>query len=290
MGKSIDLIYEEDKTVAELYADPRRLKQILVNLLTNAVQFTPNRGQVTLQVKVNRDEDFIQFSVIDNGVGIASEDLKRLFQPFVQVDSRLNRELEGTGLGLTLVQKLTDLHGGSVHVESEVGRGSRFTINLPWGRGMLAQQKPEEPLGELLVDRLMETKNLQTEASARPAVILLAEDNMANIITIGDYLESHDFRVVVAQNGLEAIEKTEESKPDIILMDIQMPAMDGLEAMRRLRSTLRFASTPIIALTALAMSGDRERCLQAGANEYMSKPVNLKKLLHTINKMLGPME
>ena len=108
---------------------------------------------------------------------------------------------------------------------------------------------------------------------------------MANILTIGDYLESHGFQIVVAHNGLEAIEKAEESNPDIILMDIQMPAMDGLEATRRLRENSRFVTTPIIALTALAMPGDRERCLKAGANEYMSKPVGLQRLLRTINEL-----
>jgi CheY-like chemotaxis protein len=110
---------------------------------------------------------------------------------------------------------------------------------------------------------------------------------MANVLTIGDYLESHDFQIVVAHNGLEAIEKAEESNPDIILMDIQMPSMDGLEATRHLRENSRFATTPIIALTALAMPGDRERCFEAGANEYMSKPVGLQRLLRTINELHG---
>jgi len=285
--KSINLTYEEDKTASKLYADPRRLKQILVNLLTNAVKFTPERGEITLQVLADLEEDLIQFSVTDNGIGIAPEDLKRLFQPFVQVDTGLNRQNEGTGLGLALVQKLTDLHGGSVQVESAVGRGSRFTINLPWGRDMLAQSQVSEPREELLSGRQMEKDHLQTEVSEHLTVILLAEDNMANVLTIGDYLESHDYQIVVAHNGLEAIEKAEENNPSIILMDVQMPAMDGLEAIRRLRATPRFATTPIIALTALAMPGDRERCLEAGANEYMSKPVSLKKLLRTINEIQG---
>jgi CheY-like chemotaxis protein/anti-sigma regulatory factor (Ser/Thr protein kinase) len=290
MQKSIDLSFEEDQSVSKLYADPRRLKQILVNLLTNAVKFTPKRGQVILRVTADADEDLIQFAVIDNGIGIAPEDLERLFQPFVQVDSRLNRQNEGTGLGLALVQKLTDLHGGSVQVESAIGSGSRFTINLPWGRDMLAQQKPSEPRDEMLIGKQIGTNNIQPEASIHSSIILLAEDNMANVLTIGDYLESHDFQVVVAHNGLEAIDKANENNPDIILMDIQMPAMDGLEAIRRLCATPGFADTPIIALTALAMPGDRERCIEAGANEYMSKPLNLKKLLHAILQLAGVRE
>jgi CheY-like chemotaxis protein len=117
--------------------------------------------------------------------------------------------------------------------------------------------------------------------------ILLAEDNMANILTIGEYLESHGYQIIVAHNGFEAIEKAEEVHPNLFLMDIQMPALDGLEAIRRLRAGTRFASTPIIALTALAMPGDRERCFDVGANEYMSKPVSLKLLAKTIEKMLN---
>jgi Response regulators consisting of a CheY-like receiver domain and a winged-helix DNA-binding domain len=117
-------------------------------------------------------------------------------------------------------------------------------------------------------------------------VILLAEDKAANIMTIGDYLENYGFEVVVAHDGLEAIEKAEAIKPDLILMDIQMPVLDGLEAMAHLRRDPAFKSTPIIALTALAMPGDRERCLEAGANEYMSKPVSLKMLRQTIEGLL----
>jgi CheY-like chemotaxis protein len=117
-------------------------------------------------------------------------------------------------------------------------------------------------------------------------LILLAEDNEANTLTVGEYLDSHGYKMVYAHDGMEAVDKAEETDPDIILMDIQMPVMDGLEAIRRLRVDTRFDSTPIIALTALAMPGDRERCLDAGANEYMSKPVSLKKLSATISKML----
>ena len=120
--------------------------------------------------------------------------------------------------------------------------------------------------------------------------ILLAEDNPANLLTIGDYLESKNFRVVVAHNGVEAIARASEISPDIILMDIQMPVMDGLEAIRRLREDPRFGSVPIVALTALAMHGDRERCLEAGASEYLSKPVDLKSLVRLLHSLMGPSE
>ena len=130
--------------------------------------------------------------------------------------------------------------------------------------------------------------NIETalDPSAPPRVILLAEDNMANILTIGEYLKSYGYQLITAHDGLETIQKAVDVNPDVILMDIQMPVMDGLEAMSRLRTNPRFAETPIIALTALAMSGDRERCLLAGASEYMSKPVSLRALRETVEALL----
>ena len=284
--KSITLTYRLETTVSKMYADPRRLKQTLVNLLTNAVKFTPDNGYVILRVHGNAEQDRIQFSVIDTGIGIAPEDMENLFQPFVQVDSRLTREYEGTGLGLALVQKLTDLHGGSVDVESEVGKGSRFTINLSIGQAMLEQPKVIESNDKLSTVEQTEKTDIPTAELTDRRVILLAEDNMANILTIGDYLESHGYQVVVAHDGLSAIEQAEALQPNIILMDIQMPVLDGLEAIHILRAMPRFAATPIIALTALAMPGDRERCLEAGANEYMSKPVSLKALAEKIRELV----
>jgi PAS domain S-box-containing protein len=283
--KSITLGYQEEPTVAKMYADPRRLKQILVNLLTNAVKFTPDNGQVILQVRGDVEQDRIQFSIMDTGIGIALKDLRLLFVPFSQVDSTLTREYEGTGLGLALVQKLTDLHGGSVQVESEVGQGSRFTIHLPIGQIMVAQQGVIESADTIPGNEQTEELNIPEEVERR--MVLLAEDNKANILTIGDYLESQGYQVVVAQDGLSAMQKAEALQPDVILMDIQMPVLDGLEAIRRLRALPRFKTTPIIALTALAMPGDRESCLEAGANEYVSKPASLKELVKNIHQLLS---
>jgi CheY-like chemotaxis protein len=226
----------------------------------------------------------VQFSVTDTGIGIAPEDLKRLFKPFVQVDSRLSREYEGTGLGLALVHRLADLHGGSVQVQSEPGKGSTFTVSLPWGLNIIEEQDDPEPSDAPRDD--MEEENILQGSRAR-RTILLAEDTLSNILTVGEYLESHGYQVLVAHNGLEAIDLAEKNDPDLILMDIQMPVLDGLDAIKRLRADSRFASTPIIALTALAMPGDREHCLEAGANEYLSKPVSLKGLVKTIGELLA---
>jgi CheY-like chemotaxis protein/anti-sigma regulatory factor (Ser/Thr protein kinase) len=284
--KSITVTYTNQAQVPKIFADARRLKQVLVNLLTNAVKFTPEKGHVTLSVKTDLDQDLIAFSVIDDGVGIDQMDLQKLFQPFVQVDSSLNRHYEGTGLGLALVQKLTDMHGGSVHVQSEVGKGSCFTIHLSCNQDVIAELKEAEFPRAVRASTSFEMAKASETHLSRGRV-LLAEDNQPNILTIGEYLESHAYEVVVAHDGLEAIAKAQEINPGIILMDIQMPAMNGLEAIAHLRTNPRFASTPIIALTALAMPGDRERCLQAGANEYLSKPASLKMLLKTIENLLA---
>jgi len=286
LKKSIVLDFQSQQARHTLIADPRYLKQVLINLLTNAVKFTPVNGRVALEVTTNAEKGLIQFSVSDTGIGITPENLKRLFQPFVQVDSRLNRQFEGTGLGLALVQRLADIHGGSVKVESEAGRGSRFTINLPWQPDTLPQQASTLERTELAVSRQVE----KSSAITSHRLILLAEDNLASILIISDYLEGKNFRVVVAHNGLEAITLASEINPNIILMDVQMPVMNGLEATRRLRADSRFRSIPILALTALAMPGDRERCLEAGATEYLSKPVSLKDLVKMIYSLTGQSE
>jgi PAS domain S-box-containing protein len=285
--KSIAVTYTNEASISQIYADPRRLKQVLVNLLSNAVKFTRERGKVTLQVSSDLTQDLIRFSVIDNGIGISEQDLKRLFQPFVQVDSRLNRQHEGTGLGLALVQRLTDLHGGSVQVESEVGKGSRFTVSLACKLDEIAKLEARTSQTVSAAYKPPEKNEADSNDPEPRRVVLLAEDNMANVLTIGEYLKSHNYEVVVAHDGLEAIKVAETINPDVILMDIQMPVMTGLDAIAHLRGEARFAFTPIVALTALAMSGDRERCLAAGASEYMSKPVSLKLLAETIHDLIG---
>jgi CheY-like chemotaxis protein len=183
------------------------------------------------------------------------------------------------------VQKLVDMHGGSVHVESEVGSGSRFTIRLPWGQKLMAQQAAAESAPKPSQEQIKKP-NISASLASKHGLILLAEDNMASILTIGEYLKTQGYQFVQAHDGLEALEKAHSNHPDVILMDIQMPVMDGLEVIRRLRKDPRFVATPMIAITALAMPGDRERCLEAGANEYMSKPVRLKVLKKTIEDLL----
>ena len=270
-----------DSRVSTMQADERRLKQILVNLLSNAVKFTSEGGEIGLQVLGDVEQQIVHFVVWDTGIGISQENIGRLFQPFVQLDSSLSRQYTGTGLGLALVRRLAELHGGSVSVESEVGKGSRFTVSLPW---RVARDEKRVASDE---ERVGKDGALDARHSASVAV-LLAEDSETNLTAMSDYLSAKGCRVIVARNGSEAIRRAREDRPDVILMDIQMPGMDGLEAIRHIRAEPdpRVAQVPIIALTAIAMSGDRQRCMEAGANEYLSKPVSLKELVEVIEAQL----
>ena len=268
----------------QLRGDPGRLRQILTNLVGNAIKFTPEGGEIGLEVGEDAEKQVIHFTVWDTGIGISREDMRQLFQPFVQLDSSLARQYAGTGLGLSLVLRLVELHGGGISMESEVGQGSRFTISLPRsGRGILAN--PISGVEAAGVDKPALTIDQKLKAAEHP-LILLTDDNEDHINMILEFLQVHGYQTITARNGSEAIAQAKEEKPDVILMDIQMPGMDGLEATRRLRADADLVNIPIIALTALAMPGDRERCLQAGANEYFSKPVSPSELVKKIETFL----
>ncbi|MEY3305152.1 MAG: AAA family ATPase [Pseudanabaena sp.] len=262
-----------------LLMDTNRIKQVLINLLSNAVKFTPDGGQVSLCIDgqslpdptMNCPQGFLRITIKDTGIGILPENLDKIFQPFTQIDSALNRRYEGTGLGLALVKKIVELHKGFVQVNSEVGAGSSFIINLPW--------LTETPSS---VEEL-HSQSDQTDQLSAP-LILLVEDDAANVMTISTYLEAKGYRVAFAENGQEAIALVQSLRPNVILMDIQMPIMDGIEATKRIRQDLGIGDIPIIALTALAMKDDHERCLKAGADEYLSKPVRLSLLTEMIQK------
>lgn len=260
-------------------ADARRLKQILVNLLSNAVKFTGRDGEIRLEVIGDEVAGMISFKVCDSGIGISSEKLEQLFKPFIQLESKLSRNHKGTGLGLALVRQLAELHGGSVGVKSEEGVGSEFQVSLPWNN--LQGEKVTESVGS--------TKAQGSNNAEGKERILLVDDNPVNIEAVKSFLENKGYRIEAAGCGQSGIEKYSLFKPDLILMDIQMPGMDGLEATKEIRAIenqKQCAKTPIIALTALAMPGDRERCLSAGCDDYLSKPVGLKQLLARIEKLL----
>lgn len=278
-SKGLEIRYRCDPRVLTVHCDNRRLKQILVNLLGNAVKFTPEGGKIDVQVEADVDKQVVHFIVTDTGIGIPSDQLSRLFKPFVQLDSALARQYPGTGLGLTLVFRMAELHGGSVSVNSEPGKGSTFSVALPWS----ADAQPVSHVDPLESGAVIEARGTENYG----VTILLAEDNEANATMLTEFFSVQGYRVVVAQDGEEAVELAERHHPDIVLMDIQMPNVDGLEATRRIRQRSGPEQLPIVALTALAMPGDRELCLEAGADEYLSKPVGLHELHTVIQRRLA---
>ena len=281
--KQISVLLTVDPAVTVLQADARRLKQILVNLLGNAVKFTPADGQAGLTVRGNAKQGVAEFTVWDTGIGIAAEDLPRLFQDFVQLDTRLARDYEGTGLGLATVWRLAELHGGQVKAESDgPGKGSRFTVSLPWaGEKTLeppAANHSAETAVAVLASDLKPTK---------PALVLIAEDNPIILNVLQSTLAAQGYPVVVAEDGEAALAQARQLRPALVVMDLQMPKLDGLEAIRQMRADPALAATPVLALTARAMPGDRERCLAAGANDYLSKPVNLREFISVVRRLVA---
>ncbi|HRJ75436.1 MAG TPA: ATP-binding protein, partial [Anaerolineales bacterium] len=273
--KKIQVSFKVHGEVATIMGDERRLKQVLVNLLSNAVKFTEENNKIGLEVRGYPQRNEVTFSVWDTGIGISEEDLKYLFKPFVQLDAGLAREFQGTGLGLALVAQMVRLHGGSVSVKSKVGKGSMFIITLPWEAE--EQNAPAKVTGELVLPN-------QKSDEKRKGTILLVEDTDIIVSLVKDYLTYKGYEVIVAYNGREGIYFAKDKRPDLILMDVMMPIMNGIDATIEIRKDKNLSRIPIIALTALAMPGDHERCLQAGMTDYMSKPVQLNELIEIIEK------
>lgn len=259
-------------------ADTRQLKQLLVNLLGNAIKFTPEGGECGLRLLVEKDH--ARLEVWDRGIGIAPDQIGRLFRPFVQLDARLSRDYSGTGLGLALVKQIAQLHGGDVSAQSRLGEGSVFSALIPLAPPLPASESKDTTSGAIAPP---DKPTLSTPSPDAP-VVLVVDDTPLNVVPVRDYLERRGFRVAVAENGQQAVSETRRLAPALVLMDIQMPEMDGLEATRLIRALPdpALARTPIIAVTALAMSSDRERCLAAGMDDYISKPYSLPDLARRV--------
>lgn len=262
-----------------IVGDAARLRQILLNLLSNAVKFTP-QGRVTLQIATRQvlPEKFIlHFSVEDTGVGIPADQLTLIFEPFTQVDGSITRRHGGTGLGLAIARQLVEMFEGEIWVDSDLGRGSTFHFTAAFGRAFGSGPEAARP----------DTISIYPpppESSTQRLHILLAEDNVVNQRVIARMLKKLGWEVVVVNDGRAAVAESAEQRYDLILMDIQMPEMDGLNATVEIRSRERQIGghLPIVALTAYAMPGDRERCLIAGMDDYLSKPVRVEDLHRVI--------
>ncbi|MCC5861989.1 MAG: response regulator [Gammaproteobacteria bacterium] len=287
------------QTPAHMCCDPTRLRQILLNLLSNAVKFTAH-GSVTLRLTAPA-ADRVAFSVIDTGIGMNAEALEttRRFEAFSQADSSTTRRFGGTGLGLRISHALARLLGGALAIESVVDQGSTFTLTLPVNAEEVTAPAPT-PAAQASGDDIHRA-NSAREASVtrRPAAasladvrVLLAEDGPDNQRLISFHLERAGARVSVAGNGLLAVQQIEaadaDSRPDVVLMDMQMPELDGYGATRRLRE--QGFTGPIIAVTAHAMSGDRERCLAAGCDDYLTKPIDRGLLIATVQRHAATLE
>ncbi len=268
-----------------ILSDPIRIRQILINLAGNAIKFT-ERGSVRVVTKIIQGPA-VQFDIIDTGIGITRDDLQNIFQPFVQAENSTSRRFGGTGLGLTISSRLADMLGGTISAKSRPGQGSVFTVTIATGPldGIPMVSHPAEAVtGTWDVGTTTSRGNSRLDCS-----ILLAEDGPDNQRLFRRILETAGASVTIVENGNLAVEAAmaagEEGRPyDLILMDMQMPVMDGYEATRLLRS--RGYSRPIIALTAHAMATDRQKCLAAGCDEYVTKPIDRKELMDTIHNHL----
>ena len=272
-----------------LEVDARRVKQMLVNLLSNAIKFTPPEGELGLQVHGDPERAVVEFRVWDKGIGIAATALPHIFEPFTQVDSSLTREYSGSGLGLALVQRMAKLHGGALTVVSEPGNGSTFTLTLPWLQPATAPAPPDDAASDVMLDDGVDAGTFTTPA-ATGLHVLVAEDDPVNANVLCEVLSTKGFAVSLVTNGEELLQKAVETTPALILMDVRMPQLDGLEATRRLRAhpDPALATVPIIVLTAQAMQGDAERSLAAGASGYITKPYSMTALLSAIRAHLAP--
>jgi PAS domain S-box-containing protein len=277
--KELRLSFEPGPQGLAVIADPLRLKQILVNLLNNAVKFTSPGGEVNLTVTPLRrtaDAAWVELRVKDTGIGIAPEKLGQIFQPFVQLESGLNRSFGGSGLGLAIVKHFTEMQGGEIIVASQPGQGSEFCVRLPAGAC------PSE------IAPAPATATATATAGPDPGwEILLVDDNRINRTLVAEFLEEEGFKIHTAASGPAALTCLETNRIALALVDVQMPGMDGLELTRRVRTHThpRIAGTRIVGVTALAMSGDRERCLAAGMDSYLAKPFALSALSALIRQL-----
>ena len=284
-----------------MIGDPLRLSQILINLTNNAIKFT-DQGAINIHAQLNREDELtytLLFSVKDTGIGISSDDINKLFKEFSQVDNSMSRKFGGTGLGLAICKKLTHLMHGDIWLESQPNIGSTFYFTIQLQRipvnyrsesvNINIQGSPDK-LSDKAADSIENV--LPTDTKAVPSQspvpkILLAEDNEINQEVALSLLEEVNAEVIVANNGYEAVQKAREDFFSLILMDLQMPEMDGFKAMEQIRVIPAYRNTPIIAMTAHAMSGDKEKCLEKGMDDYLAKPIDIEIFFTTVTKWLN---
>ncbi len=306
--KRLTVSFEFDYNIEEAILDERRVRQIVINLLSNAVKFTPEQGKIKLSVKlaygaelltenrpdsspINTSTPYLCLEVSDTGIGIPLDQQNLLFKPFQQVDSSLTRRHEGTGLGLALTKRLAELHGGTVSIESRENEGSTFRVWLPLTEHRIQLNALKNSEFSLANNSLSE--NRESAINPDQKRILVVEDQPFNQALITEVLEIEGYKVEIVYDGgtmLDIIESpliNAQNLPDLILMDIQLPNIDGLQLIGYLKANEKWCNVPVIAVTAMAMSGDNKRCLEAGADDYLSKPLDLEKLTNSIHFLLN---
>jgi len=276
--KGIRLVVFIDENLSEHYVgDPLRVRQVLTNIIDNAIKFT-EKGTVDVNVSAGNDtkeENFVEFTVTDPGIGISEEQQKYLFQPFVQADDSTTRKYGGSGLGLVISMQLAQLMRGSLKVKSTLGAGTTFCIRLPF-----SSPKTISPVGKKRadIDKIFEKKLAQIKG----AEVLIVEDIIPNQLVLSMILEAVGITTTLANNGKEAITKLEEHDFDLIFMDVQMPEMDGYQATSYIRSFKKWAKLPIIAMTANVLPDDIQKCFDSGMNLCLLKPLDLDEVYETL--------
>jgi len=265
--KHLELKTDVESPRLEVFADRGKVRQILNNLLSNAIKFTPDGGTITVSSRV--EHGWVAIGVTDTGIGIRDEDHEKIFLAFTQVDGSFSRRYQGTGLGLTLVKKFVEMHGGQVRLRSRFGEGSSFTFTIP-----LAQGSGSTAAAEPQVIGAASVSGLTTDSVGTGSLILIVEDNPTNMKLARDVLRSAGYRVAESTTGEEALDALKFIHPHLILMDIQLPGMDGLQAARRVRDNPETRHIPVVALTAHVMKGDEERAREAGCVGHIPKPID----------------
>jgi CheY-like chemotaxis protein len=307
-------VYAEPGLPHELYTDEQRLQQVLRNLLSNAVKFTAT-GEVRLTVRRPEDVGFVDpilaespdvigLSVTDTGIGIDEHNLRSIFEAFQQADGTTSRRYGGTGLGLSISRDIAALLGGEIHVSSRPGQGSTFTLFMPVsynGPVGTALAAPSDKRPPALPAPIPETPLEVNEAAEEPYIeqpiddevlsgrkILIVDDDVRNIFALTCVLEQYGIEVLYAENGREGIDTLDRNEDvDLVLMDVMMPELDGYATTEAVRRMPQFADLPIIALTAKAMKGDREKSIESGASDYVPKPVDADHLLDIMRAWLS---
>ncbi len=264
---------------AQIKSDPLRLKQILINICNNAIKFT-HTGFVHINIKCNKDNEKIFFEIEDSGIGMQQHQVEKIFDLFTQADQNTPRDYGGTGLGLTISKYMAEKMGGNIIVNSQPGIGSQFKISID--TGSLANTPAINNLKQIPAEKTLPATSRQTNSLS--GKILLAEDNVDNQRLLTLYLEKMGAELTIAENGKIAVELAEKNRYNLILMDMQMPVMDGLAAVRRLRQ--HGYKKPIVALTANAMNRDKVKCMAAGCDDFISKPVRRNDLYEMVSHYL----